>query len=103
MKFENSKKIEVLKTDKASGFKLAETEFSEVVELELKPQGVIDAHALPINVVFYVISGNGEIIIDDELLSTQVGDVIEVKANKQRGWVNNSDKTLRLLAIKQKA
>lgn len=96
-------RIEVLKTENALGFRLAETEFSEIVELELMPQGAIEAHALPINVVFYVISGQGVITINNDSFRVQTGDVIEVSAKSQRAWKNNSNEILKLLVIKQKS
>lgn len=102
MKHENLKKIEVLKTENVEGYKLAETEFNEIIELELHATGIVDAHSLPINVVFYVVKGTGIITIDGELFNAHEGDVIEVKANAQRSWKNENNELLKLLVIKQK-
>jgi quercetin dioxygenase-like cupin family protein len=96
-------KSEVLKTEKACGYLLAETENNDIVELLILRDGVVPAHALPIDVVFYVISGRGKITITNEVTNALKGDVITVKKNLDRTWQNPFDEPLKLLVIKQKA
>ena len=96
-------KTEVLKTEQANGFLLAETDNNDIVELHVKEKGLIPAHALPIDVVFYVISGKGNIIISNEEINASKGDVIEVKHDQERTWHNPFTETLILLVIKQKS
>ncbi len=95
-------KIEILNTKNAKGFKLAETSLNEIVLLQIKKGVEIPTHPLPVNVVFYVTKGKGEITIEEDTFSTQKGDVIEVKANLQRSWMNNTSESLELLVIKEK-
>ena len=95
-------KTEVLNTDSAKGYRLAETEINEIVLLHIYKGGEVPPHALPVNVVFYVISGKGNITIKNKLIQANTGDVIEVKANIQRSWVNANIEKLELLAIKEK-
>ena len=100
MLFSYNNKLEVLNTPNAKGFKLATVHQKELVELTLMPGGEVPAHALPVNVDFYVVNGQGTITIDGKDLSAQKGDVVSVGANSQRGWQNNSDEKLILLVIK---
>ena len=95
-------KSEVLKTEKACGYLLAETENNDIVELLILKDGVVPAHALPIDVVFYVISGRGKITITNEVTNALKGYVIAVKKNLDRTWQNPFDEPLKLLVIKQK-
>ncbi len=96
-----SNKQTVLDTDKAKGYKLTEVNQRELVQLELEAGGMISAHSLPIHVTFYVVSGSGKIIIDSKSYSASEGDVLDVKSNLQRSWVNDGDELLSLLVIKE--
>ena len=95
-------KVEVLNTTNAKGYKLAETNLNEIVLLQIDKGAEIPAHPLPVNVVFYVTKGKGEITIEGNTFSAQKGDVVEVKANVQRSWMNNTSESLELLVIKEK-
>lgn len=101
MQYFNKQKKEVLNNNGAQGFRLAQTSLSEIVKLEIEPGGKIPAHSLPINVVFYVIKGEGIALVNDEKYVVDLGDVIEVAAHNQRSWSNISDSMLELLVIKQ--
>ncbi len=97
-----NKKTEVLKTEKASGYLLAATSKNNIVELHILEDGLVPAHALPIDVTFYVVSGKGNITIVNEKTDASEGDVIHVKKNLERTWHNPYTEPLKLLAIKQK-
>lgn len=99
-KFEN--KTEVLNTEKALAYKLAETTHNEIVHLCIENGGEVPAHALDIHVTFYIVNGEGKLTIDNEVYRAKKGDIIEVSAHKQRSWFNASHHTLELLVIKQK-
>lgn len=92
----------MLKTEKACGNLLAETDNNDIVELLILKDGVVPEHALPIDAVFYVISGRGKITIANEVTNALKGDVIAVKKNLDRAWQNPFDEPLKLLVIKQK-
>jgi len=102
MLYPNTKKTEVLKTEEAEGFLLAATDNNDFVELLIHQNGMIPAHALPIDVSFYLISGRGEITISDKKLNASKGDIIEVKKDLERTWHNPFIEPLKLLVIKQK-
>ncbi|MBI9068589.1 MAG: cupin domain-containing protein [Salinivirgaceae bacterium] len=101
MQHKNSDKVEVLKTEFAQGFKLANTSLHEIVHLSLEQKGIVPAHALNVNVVFYVIKGEGNLTVENDTYIAKTGDVLEVTANLQRSWINKSLTTLELLVIKQ--
>jgi len=81
---------------------LAQTEFNEIIQLQIHKGGIVAPHSLPIKVLFYVSSGNGIITINNNSISVSTGDIIEVKENMNRSWNNPNQETLELLVIKQK-
>ncbi len=97
-----SKKTDVLNTNEAIGYLLASTDHNDLVELHIHKNGLVPAHALPIDVTFYVVSGKGQITISDEKIDASQGDVIDVKKNLERSWHNSFSEPLKLLVIKQK-
>jgi quercetin dioxygenase-like cupin family protein len=72
----------------------------EIIQLELKPAENIAAHKNNLDVVFYVLEGNGVMEINEQLLNATAGDCIPVEKDSYRGWSNNGTKVLKLLAIK---
>lgn len=97
---DNSKEL-VYEQPNVKGYRLANTALNEIVKLEIKKGGEIPVHALPINVTFYVIAGEGVALVDEEMIVSSKGDVLFVNANSSRGWKNNDEKLLELLVIKQ--
>lgn len=95
-------KTEVLNSDNAKGYLLATTMNNDIVELHIHENGLVPAHALPIDVTFYVVSGIGQITISDEEIKASQGDIIEVKGGLERSWQNTTSNTLKLLVIKHK-
>ena len=97
-----AKKKEVLNTGDAVGYLLAETGNNDLVELHIKKKGLVPAHALPIDVTFYVVSGKGSITISNDKTGASQGDIVDVKRDLERSWHNPFSETLKLLVIKQK-
>ena len=95
-------KTEVLNSNDAVGFLLAETNNNDIVELHIHKNGLVPSHSLPIDVTFYVISGKGRVTIADEKIDAVQGDIIEINKDLERGWQNLNDESLKLLVIKQK-
>ena len=95
-------KKEVLNTGEAVGYLLAETGNNDLVELHIEKNGLVPAHALPIDVTFYVVSGMGNITIANEKTDASKGDIVDVKRDLLRSWHNPFPETLKLLVIKQK-
>ena len=100
MQYSYQNKEEVLNTPLAKGFRLAQTNGRELVELRLHPQGEVPPHVLTVHITFYVIAGQGALMVDNEKVTAGKGDVFSVAANLQRSWKNTGSKDLVLLAIK---
>jgi len=102
MIYSYEKKTKILNTDEAVGYLLAMTDDNDFVELHIHENGLIPAHALPVDVTFYVISGRGSITVLNEKADVSQGDIIDVKKNMERIWHNSFSELLKLLVIKQK-
>ncbi len=102
MIFKYSDKEKVFENDKAVGYRIAETECKEFVELSIIPGGVVPEHSLPINVSFHVKEGRGEAIVNGESVMVKTGDVLVVNKDVNREWRNESFTVLVLLVIKDK-
>lgn len=100
MIFKSDKKQKVFDQAGAKGYKLAETKLNEIVKLEISKGGGILAHALPIDVTFYVISGKGFATIDGLEIPASKNDVLFVEANTNRAWENKFDEVLEILVVK---
>ena len=96
-------KKEVLNTEQSAGYLLAETAKNDIVELHIHQNGFVPAHALPIDVIFYVISGRGSITVSGDVQNVSRGDVVEVKKDLDRTWQNPHNEPLTLLVIKMKS
>ena len=102
MLFSYNIKQEVLNANEVKGYLLAQTENNDFVELHINSNGIVPAHSLPINVTFYVVSGNGVLSISDKQFKASQGDVLHVNKNAERAWENPYSQPLKLLVIKQK-
>ncbi len=76
------------------------SEQAELIELSLKQGEEIEMHLNLVNVIFYVLSGVGVLIIDNQSYTLQSGDIAQIYPDEQRAWINNFENELRLLAIK---
>ncbi len=83
-----------------TGDKLLNSENLEFVKLTIEPGKEIAPHAMPMKVIFYLISGQGELYFDGELYIIEQGTIIECETKKERGWKNIGDDILELLVIK---
>ncbi|WP_430816216.1 cupin domain-containing protein [Carboxylicivirga sp. RSCT41] len=101
MHYYNHEKTEVLNTPLAKGYKLATSNNNELVELSLAPNGEVPAHALPIHVTFYLVSGQGTLTVNGNTFTAYKGDVLTVEANQERSWINTGTTDLKLLVIKE--
>lgn len=99
--FNYSNKKEVLNANGATGNLLAQTKNNDYVELQIEENGFIPAHALDIDVSFYVIAGEGKVSVSDEEFVVKKGDIIHVDKNLNRAWENKNPELLKVLVIKQ--
>jgi len=92
----------VYDNDGSIGRLVADAEKADIVRLSLGIDAKIDAHTLDQEVTFYLISGCGTLYVDNSEIIVSTGDVVEVKSNAQRGWKNDGDSVLEILAVKHK-
>jgi len=90
----------VLDTEGAKGLLLNKVNGIETVELSVDPDYLVPEHALPFDVVFYVVDGEGELTVEDKVNILSAGDSVRVTANALRIWKNSSKKSLKLLVMK---
>ncbi len=76
------------------------TEKITLLEIKLNPGEEIPSHQNPVDVIFYIVSGYGNITIDGETIQAKTGDCIPVTKNLDRGWLNPSEEPLCFLVIK---
>ncbi|MBK3517134.1 cupin domain-containing protein [Carboxylicivirga marina] len=102
MHYKYSNKTKVLDSEITTGYLLASTNQNDIVELHIDASGIVPAHALPIDVTFYVSSGSGTLILSNEEIIANTGDIIHVDKDLERSWENKGNASLKLLVIKQK-
>ena len=97
----NYKNAEIIyEAEGVTGRRLNEENGCEYVRLCIDIKKEIAPHVLPMPVTFYVLKGEAELIVDDNKMNVEKGDMIEVKAGCSRGWINTGNERLQLLAIK---
>ncbi len=85
------------------GHILFRSEKLELIHLSLPPGEEIAVHANPSDVVFFVLSGSGELEVEGEVTGVVADSAIFVEAGRMRSWKNRSGNPLRLLVIKDLA
>ena len=74
----------------------------DIVHLTLKTGDAIAPHSNPVDVVFFVVEGEGILTIEEETFQYKKGDCIPMKTGINRGWSNPNQADLKLLVIKMK-
>jgi quercetin dioxygenase-like cupin family protein len=72
----------------------------ELIHLTLQPREKMDPHSQSIDVVFYVISGIGQLDVEKETVQGVAGVCIHVPKGLQRGWKNEGSENFCVLVIK---
>ncbi len=72
----------------------------ELIHLNFAPGEILEKHANPFDVIFYVVEGMGDLEVGEEKRRIEKDSAIEVPAGIQRGWKNNGPGNLRILVIK---
>jgi len=80
--------------------KLYDTEHAQVVHMILKPGEKLKKHLTPVDVIFYVLEGNGTVEIGDEKQEVGPDTLIDSPAKTPHCWYNESNDILRFLVIK---
>jgi mannose-6-phosphate isomerase-like protein (cupin superfamily) len=71
-----------------------------VVHITLQPGEALKKHITPVDVVFYVLEGRGVVEIGEERASVCADTLIESPAKIPHRWINESDRPMRVLAVK---
>lgn len=87
-------------SDGVRGQKFHRTELAEIVRLEIQPGATLKLHKTPVDVVFYVLAGEGQIQIGDEVHTVGQDMAIESPQMIPHGWTNSGTEPLCLLVIK---
>ncbi len=86
---------------KVNARKLIEYNHATMIMLDLKPNEKLIPHITPVDVVFYVLEGKGEVKIGDEIQSVQKDDLIFSPAKIVHLLQNpHSETNFRVLVIK---
>jgi quercetin dioxygenase-like cupin family protein len=72
----------------------------ELIKLSIKPGEEIEIHKNSFDVIFYVVSGKGDLTIELEKVEVCSNSTVFVNQNSLRGWRNNSENYLELLVVK---
>ena len=79
---------------------ISDTENAQVVHITLQPGEALKKHITPVDVVFYVLQGQGVVEIGEEKAEVGADTLIESPAKIPHRWINESQETLRILVIK---
>lgn len=79
---------------------LVDREPVSVVMLTLPPEGRVPMHKTPVDVLFYVAGGEGEVHIGDDSAQVRTGDIIVSPAEIPHGLNASENSKLEVLIIK---
>lgn len=74
---------------------------AELIHLTLKPGEKLSLHKNPFDVLFYVKSGIGNLVVEKEIYTIEKDSALFVDASKMRAWENKQvDENLCILVFK---
>ena len=79
---------------------ISDTESAQVVHITLQPGEALKKHITPVDVVFYVLEGQGVVEIGEERASVGADSLVESPAKIPHRWINESQAPLRVLVVK---
>ena len=79
---------------------ISDTESAQVVHITLQPGEALKKHITPVDVIFYVLEGDGVVEIGEERAVVGVDTLIESPAKIPHRWMNESDRVTRILVVK---
>lgn len=82
------------------GHKMFTSEKVELIHLNLNPNEEVAPHTNPFDVIFYILEGEGKIIVDDEPMPVKANHTLFIERDKQRGMINTGSTNLRVLIFK---
>jgi len=84
-----------------SARKLHDSEHGQVMHILLKPGEKVPQHSTPMDIVFFVLEGNGVIAVGDEQVNVSKDTLVDGPANAAHGIINNGNEILRVLVIRR--
>ena len=85
---------------KFDGRILFTSERFELIHLTLRPGEEMEPHVQPVDVVFYILQGEGTLSVGNEITGITAGTTIHVKAGVTRAWHNRGQHPLNILVSK---
>ena len=85
---------------KLKASKLYETDFAEIIHLQLDPGEDTVKHITPVDVVFYVLEGSATITIGEETETVSADNLVNSPKGIPHSIGNQSDTILRVMVIK---
>lgn len=79
---------------------LIKTDKAELVYLILNPGENLELHKNPFDVIFFVFSGSGKLLLDQDEKTLTENDSIFIGSSTNRGWRNESKERLIVLVYK---
>jgi mannose-6-phosphate isomerase-like protein (cupin superfamily) len=79
---------------------ISETDNAQVAHITLLPGQSLKKHITPVDVVFFVLQGQGIVEIGEEQREVGPDTLIESPARIPHRWINQSKDALRILVIK---
>lgn len=80
--------------------KLYDSEYAQIIHIALEPGESLKKHITPVDVVFYVLEGQGVVEIGEEKQQVGPETLINSPAKIPHCWYNESSAVLRFLVVK---
>jgi len=80
--------------------KLYDTEHAQVMHITLRPGESLKKHITPVDVFFYVLEGEGQVEIGEEVRTVSKDTLIDSPARIPHRLTNNGTKDFRFLVVK---
>ena len=100
LKIQNLKNLKPF-TESLNALKLFSDDKLEIIHITLAVGEIIPLHQNNVDVVFFVLSGIGEVIVDGEKYSAKKDDCLEIKKDLNRSWQNTGTESLLVIAVKK--
>src|SRR6056297_1606015 len=80
--------------------KVYSKEEAEIIQMHLTPGQALITHVTPVDVIFYVVEGSGQVLIGDEVINASKGQFVESPKDIPHSLSNNGTENFIVLVIK---
>ncbi|MBN1968810.1 MAG: cupin domain-containing protein [Candidatus Delongbacteria bacterium] len=87
--------------DGSIGRLLVELDDFLMVELTLESNAQMENHSMPVDVLFYIVKGEGILEIEGFKNSYKAGDVVKVDKSLSRSWKNENEEEFIVLVLRK--